>query len=288
MIRVVQTSLLGSIFSNLLLVLGMCFVCGGLKYREQKFNSAGASTFCSLLKLSCLAIIIPSAFTHTMVPKPDPLILVYLSRGTALLLLVVYGLYLVFQLKTHSHLFQDEANTCAGSCDGGDEEEKELLEEPVLSLGFSIGLLSIVTVFVAFCSEYLMDTLEAVTSVAGLNQTFLGMILLPIVGNAAEHVTAITVAMKNKMDLSIGVAVGSSTQIAMFVIPLMVLVGWGLGVDMTLSFDAFETIVLMISVMIVNAIIVDGESNWLEGVMLLFSYFMIAVSFYYYPTSSLS
>eukprot|EP01135_Chromosphaera_perkinsii_P006855 Nk52_evm10s621 gene=Nk52_evmTU10s621 len=268
LIRVVQTSLLGSILSNLLLVLGMCFIAGGYKYKSQTFNSTGASTFCSLLTLACLGVILPSAFNMTVSPHPTHESLLELSHWTAVLLLVVYLFYLFFQLKTHSELFED-----------GEEEE----EEALLSVYTAVGVLLGVTILVAICSEFLVDSIEGVAKTAGLNQAFIGTILLPIVGNAAEHVTAITCATRNKMDLSIGVAVGSSTQIALFVIPVITIIGWAIGADMTLDFHPFETIVLFVSVIITNAIIVDGESNWLEGMMLLIAYFVIAVAFFVYP-----
>ena len=172
MIRVVQTSLLGSILSNLLLVLGMCFVAGGYKYKQQNFNSAGASTFCSLLTLACLGVILPAAFDNAVSPKPTHEAVLAMSHWTAVLLLVVYLFYLFFQLKTHSHLFEDEA-----------EEEEE---EPLLSVYSSVGVLVAVTVLVAICSEFLVDSIEGVAKSAGLNQAFIGTILLPIVGNAGE------------------------------------------------------------------------------------------------------
>ncbi|KAF9373445.1 hypothetical protein CPB97_000533 [Podila verticillata] len=274
-IEVVKASVLGSVLSNLLLVLGFCFVCGGFKYKVQSFNQTAAQTSASLLALSCLSLLIPAAFsaTSSLVTEAD---LDHLSYGTAIVLLVVYVLYLLFQLKTHTHLYSTS----------NDEQE-----EPQLPLWFGVVLLLGITAIVAICAEFLVDSIGGLAESWNLSRTFIGLILLPIVGNAAEHVTAVTVAMKNKMDLAIGVAIGSSMQIALFVTPLLVIVGWilvaagtlGAGHHMNLLFNTFETCVMFVSVLIVNYLIQDGESNWLEGVMLLSTYIIIAIAVFFYP-----
>ncbi|KAF9986618.1 hypothetical protein BGZ75_001608 [Mortierella antarctica] len=272
-IDVVQASVLGSVLSNLLLVLGFCFVCGGFKYSSQTFNQTAAQTSASLLSLSCLSLLIPAAFHATATEVDQTANIQHLSYGTSIVLLIVYILYLVFQLKTHTHLYAT-----------GAEEQ----EEPVLPLWLGIALLVAVTVVVAICAEFLVGSIEGLSTAWNLSPTFIGLILLPIVGNAAEHVTAVSVAMKNKMDLAIGVAIGSSMQIALFVTPLMVIIGWISGHHMTLFFNTFETCVLFVSVLIVNYLIQDGESNWLEGVMLLSTYVIIAIAIYFYPASAVT
>ncbi|KAG0738561.1 hypothetical protein G6F61_011498 [Rhizopus arrhizus] len=146
-----------------------------------------------------------------------------------------------------------------------------------------IKKLLVVTVLVGVCAEFLVSAIEDVTEAWGISETFVGLILLPIVGNAAEHLTAVTCALKNKMDLALGVAVGSSMQIALLVTPLMVIIGWGMNVEMSLYFNIYETAILFIAVIMVNYLIMDGESNWLEGLMLVAIYIVIAISFYYYP-----
>ncbi|OAQ36247.1 calcium/proton exchanger [Linnemannia elongata AG-77] len=267
-IDVVKASIIGSILSNLLLVLGFCFLAGGYKYKSQTFNQTAAQTSASLLALSCMSLLIPAAFIATAsesIAHPD---VKNLSHGTAIVLLVVYVLYLWFQLKTHEHLYATEA-----------EEE----EVPLLPLWLGIILLLGITVLVALCAESLVGSIEGLSTSWDLTHTFIGLILLPIVGNAAEHATAVTVAMKNKMDLAIGVAIGSSMQIALFVSPLMVIIGWGLSKDMDLFFGIFETSVMFISVLIVNYLIQDGESNWLEGIMLLSTYVIVAIAIFYLP-----
>ncbi|KAG1121304.1 hypothetical protein G6F42_012557 [Rhizopus arrhizus] len=144
-------------------------------------------------------------------------------------------------------------------------------------------LLLVITALVGVCAEFLVSAIEDVTEEWGISETFVGLILLPIVGNAAEHLTAVTCALKNKMDLALGVAVGSSMQIALLVTPLMVIIGWGMNVEMSLYFNIYETAILFIAVVMVNYLIMDGESNWLEGLMLVAVYIVIAISFYYYP-----
>ncbi|KAF9186903.1 hypothetical protein BGZ51_001693 [Haplosporangium sp. Z 767] len=267
-IDVVQASVLGSVLSNLLLVLGFCFVCGGFKFQSQTFNQTAAQTSASLLALSCLSLLIPAAFHATASEIDQTSNIKHLSYGTSIVLLVVYILYLIFQLKTHTHLYESE-----------NEEE----EEPVLPLWLAIVLLLVVTVVVAICAEFLVGSIEGLSQSWNISPTFIGLIMLPIVGNAAEHVTAVSVAMKNKMDLAIGVAIGSSMQIALFVTPLMVIIGWIIGQPMTLFFNTFETCVMFVSVLIVNYLIQDGESNWLEGVMLLSTYVIVAIAIYFYP-----
>ena len=169
-----------------------------------------------------------------------------LSHGTAVILLILYILYLLFQLKTHAELFDEEEN---GEAEG---EEKET---PILSPPAAVVALVIVTVLVAVCAEYLVDSIDSIVETAHISKTFIGLILLPIVGNAAEHVTACVVAYKDKMDLAIGVAIGSSMQIALLVTPFLVILGWIIGQDMTLHFETFETVVFFLSVLITNYLI---------------------------------
>jgi len=211
-----------------------------------------------------------------------------LSRGTAIIMLIVYGLFLFFQLKTHTQYYQDKKKEDDLKKEEDkeqdkkkeEEEESEEDERPQLTMAFALIALAVVTVFVAVCSDYLVDSLDEVTQAWGISETFAGMILLPIVGNAAEHLTAVTVAMKNKLDLSIGVAVGSSQQIAMMVVPLLVILGWIMDQPMSLYFDVFETAVLFMTVIVVHSLIMDGESNWFEGAMLLSVYCILGIAFY--------
>ena len=246
--------MLGSILSNILLVLGCCFLAGGIKLKEQHFNSTVASTMSSLMAVSSASLIIPATLyaamksSDTTDTKGNILLL---SRATAIILLILYVLYLFFQLKTHSHLFDEEQNP------EEDEENGEgAQEEPHLLSPWAAGItLVVVTLMVAVCAEFLVDSIDSIVATAHISKTFIGLILLPIVGNAAEHVTAVVVAYKKKMDLAIGVAIGSSMQIALLVTPFLVILGWVIGKEMTLRFQTFETVVFFLSVLITNYLI---------------------------------
>ncbi|KAL8766181.1 MAG: hypothetical protein Q9209_006946 [Squamulea sp. 1 TL-2023] len=283
-IRIVQASMLGSILSNILLVLGCCFLAGGIKHKEQNFNSTVASTMSSLMAVSTASLIIPATLYAAMgSSKPkntkDDNILI-LSHGTSIILLILYALYLFFQLKTHAHLFDEESEPEAGAEGGANGEQSE---GHVLSPWAAGVALVIVTIAVAVCAEYLVDSIDSIVQSAHVSRTFIGLILLPIVGNAAEHVTAVVVATKNKMDLAIGVAIGSSMQIALLVTPFLVILGWIIGQPMTLQFELFETVVFFLAVLVTNYLISDGKSNYLEGAMLFGMYIIIALAFYVYP-----
>ena len=297
LIRLVQTSLLGSVLSNLLLVLGTSFLLGGLRYERQLYNWRGAQVYASMLLLACLALTVPSAYVNAFDAEVNIVDVLDISRVTALIIFCVYLLYLYFQLITHRSVFTDEyddmddAPQSAGEADGsrendGEEADGDEMEEPMLSLTFSLLLLLFITVAISLCSDLLIDSIEPVTRAFHINESFVGIILLPIVGNAAEHATAVSCAIKNKLDLSIGVAVGSSTQIALFVIPFVTLLGWWLDEPMTLNFSEFEMIVLVMSVLIVNFLVKDGESNWLLGCMLVASYTILATAFWFCPVGA--
>ncbi|CDS03808.1 hypothetical protein LRAMOSA06763 [Lichtheimia ramosa] len=269
LIRVVQASILGSILSNILLVLGFCFLLGGATRSEQTFNNIAAQTSSSLLALTVLSLLVPAAFAAS---TPDDKVkegILALSHGTAIVLLIIYILFLFFQLRTHAGIFEDEA----------DEEEI-----PHTTLVFSVILLLGIAALVSLHADFLVGAIEGVVEQWHINETFVGIILLPLVGNAAEHVSSVTFAMKNKMNLCIGIALSSSLQIGLLVTPVLVLVGWAIGQPMTLFFENFETVVLFASVLIVNYLIQDARSNWLEGALLLCAYAIIGLAFYFHPT----
>ncbi|CAO3667108.1 unnamed protein product [Rhizopus stolonifer] len=306
LVIVVQASMLGSILSNSLLVLGMCFICGGYKYKEQAFNVTAAQTSASLLFTSVVSLLLPAAFygstMSTETHDTERTDILDISRGTAIILLIIYFAYLFFQLKTHKNLFLQapmEAMKIERSVSANElwntnknqddsEEQTQLVEEelPLMSCWMAIVTLLIITVIVAICGEFLVSAIESVVEVWGISETFVGLILLPIVANASEHVTAVTVAWKNKMDLALGVSVGSSMQIALLVTPIMVIIGWGMNVDMSLFFNMYETAVLFASVVMVNYLIMGGKSNWFGGFMLCSVYVIIALSFFYYPDAA--
>ncbi|KAI9838372.1 MAG: hypothetical protein M1819_005640 [Sarea resinae] len=301
-IRIVQSSMLGSILSNMLLVLGCCFFFGGRVYHEQKFNTTVASTMSSLMAVASVSLIIPATLYAVLRGSDDAVLqnILIVSHGTAIILLILYVLYLVFQLRTHSDLFDDvvkeeedaqraeegvaNAPPTPGADENANDPDKEE-EEHILTPWAAGVALVVVTVLVAVCAEYLVDSIDTIVQTAHISKTFIGLILIPIVGNAAEHVTAVVVAMKDKMDLAIGVAIGSSMQIALFLTPFLVILGWIIGQPMTLHFQTFETVVFFLSVLVVNYLIQDGKSNYLEGAMLLGTYIIIAIAFYVYPDS---
>ncbi|KAF8920266.1 Sodium/calcium exchanger protein-domain-containing protein [Mucidula mucida] len=316
-LQIVQSSLVGSILSNLLLVLGMCFFAGGIKYQEQGFGLVATQLNSSLLTISVIAVLLPAAFHFSVDNDPDndeTSDILHVSHGVAIILLFIYLSYLVFQLFSHSVLYSDKGEyvmkstqyekqfrnplSRKGKTDGStvhdepdfepsstqthieDEDEEEV---PQLSVGMTIGLLVVVTVLVAVTAEWLVDSIDGMTDKGGISKEFVGVILLPIVGNAAEHVTAVAVSVKDKLTLSLGVAVGSSIQIALFVIPFIVTLAWIMGKPLTLLFDPYESVALFLAVLTVNYVVQDGKSNWLEGMILMCLYVILGVTFWFYP-----
>ncbi|KAI6109668.1 calcium proton exchanger [Pisolithus sp. B1] len=282
-LRLVQTSMLGSILSNILLVLGCSFLAGGFYYSEGSFNLTGAQASASLMTLSCITLVIPAAYASTTrsglpelpcdIPDdkggcPSPGLLA-ISRGTAVLLLFVYCAYLVFQLYTHPQFFRLSLP---------DEDEEETSSH--MNMMAAASSLLLVTIATAFCAEYLVASIEETAQRYHIPKAFIGVILLPIVGNAAEHVTSVWMALKNKYELTISICVGSSIQISALVIPLLVIVGWIVGQPLTLHFENFETIVLFVSVLLVSLLIMDGKTNYMEGLMLTTLYLVIALAFW--------
>ncbi|KKZ63587.1 calcium/proton exchanger [[Emmonsia] crescens] len=292
-IRVVQASMLGSILSNILLVLGCCFLVGGLRHHEQTFNSTVASTMSSLMAVASASLIIPATLYAALAnSKADTHgNILILSHGTAIILLILYVMYLYFQLRSHTDLFESGGaengnnGTVSRNGEGGEvaAEDEEEEEERILNPWAAGIALCIVTIAVSICADSLVGSIDSIVEATHISKTFIGLILIPIVGNAAEHVTAIVVAYKNKMDLAIGVAIGSSLQIALFVTPFLVILGWIMGRDMTLHFHLFETVTFFLSQLVVTLLIQDGKSNYLEGGLCLGMYLIIALAFYVYP-----
>lgn len=281
LIEVVKASITGSIISNLLLVMGFSMLLGGLRYKEQEFQSVIARMNASSMNLAVIAILLPTAMNFTS-SGISAKVLQNLSIAVAAVLILVYCLSLLFSMKTHTYLYD------AGLAGMEPEElaEANLAEDGTggkVNLGKWVTILLAATVVVAVESELLVETLEVATTRLGLTELFTGVILLPIVGNAAEHATAVTVAMKNKMDLSVSVAVGSSLQIALFVAPVLVLAGWLMGQPMDLNFNPFELVAVAVAVLIANSISSDGQSNWLEGTLLLAAYAVLGLAFYFHP-----
>lgn len=332
-LTIVQSSLVGSILSNLLLVLGMCFFAGGMRFSEQGFGQSAVQLNSSLLTISVIAVLLPGAFHMALQGQPayselsTDYNILKTSHGVAIILLFIYGSYLVFQLFSHKALYHSSGpdiqqskgyegenpwlrlrlyrrknaklaqspplacnDEVAPAEDSDLEHASASMEdtevEPDMSVPVSLGLLVVVTVLVAVTAEFLVDSINGLTASGAIGKEFVAVILLPIVGNAAEHVTAVTVSVKDKLTLSLGVAVGSSIQIALFVIPFIVTLAWIMGKQLTLLFDPLESIVLFLSVITVNYVVQDGKSNWLEGMILMCLYLIVAVTFWFYPGTS--
>ncbi len=292
--------MLGSILSNLLLVMGMCFLLGGIfnmrdvsgHGTEQTFTSATAQTTCSLMAISSASMILPAALYGVLdraddVEKEQSILL--LSRGTAIILLLLYILFLYFQLHTHKNMFDPEREGAESAVSGSTTEDGHGSEDEEGGVGVWSGaaVLVVVTIIVSVCADYLVGSIDEIAKTGKISKTFIGLILIPIVGNAAEHVTACVVAVKNNMDLAMGVAIGSSIQIALLVTPFLVILGWIIGQPMTLRFETckeesfhstlasklatntgtVETVAFALSVLVVTYTVQDGKSNYLEGAM---------------------
>ncbi|KAF0693757.1 Aste57867_15331 [Aphanomyces stellatus] len=268
-VDLVQSSLIGSMLSNLLLVLGMCFLAGYFGGQKvSKFSGDGASINMSLLFVGSFAMLVPSYYLNSLKDENPTAVashhaaVLNLSHISAIFLILTYIQLMVFQLVTNR----------------ADETQKEDHELPELSFTSSIVILLLATGTVAVFSEFLVASIDGFTVSANIPKAFVGLILLPIVGNAVEHITALRVAYKDNMELAMGVAVGSATQIALFVTPVAVIAGWIMGQPMTLAFNSFEAMTYIFSTLIVYVVAVDGKSNWLEGSILVTMYCLIGLA----------
>ena len=268
MVNLVQASLIGSILGNLLLVMGLAFVWGGIHYTEQKFSETQVSSNGSLMLLAMIVLIIPAVFNSTVEGSEGEEGVANLSHIAAIVLLGLYGLFLYFQFRSHVDLFATETHHH---------------EEPEMSQRDAVILLVVATVLVSWMAEVLVHSVEYAADDMGLPHLFIGVILLPLFGNAAEHFTAVTVAGKDKMDLSFAISMGSSTQIAVFVAPLMIIISWVMGVPLTFEFGMLETVSAFLAVLIVNVLASDGKSNWLDGALLLGTYVVLGAAFLFHP-----
>jgi Ca2+:H+ antiporter len=312
LIDVVKASIVGSVISNLLLVMGLSMLLGGLKYKEQTFQPLIARVNASTMNLAIIAILVPTTVGLTA-DTIQSSTLQTLSDAVAVVLIVVYGLSLLFSMKTHSYLLDvglvdlDRADAPSANAALNEDVHRPTPQEAPKTaqgpsstepdavgstdhpkkqrLGFWVGVLLAATVAVAVESELLVDSLEVATQQLGLTELFTGVILLPLFGNAAEHASAISVAVKNKMDLSVSVAMGSSLQIALFVAPVLVLAGWYLQQPMDLNFGDLELVAVAVAVLIANSISGDGRSNWLEGVLLIAAYAILGLAFFFFPVT---
>jgi len=268
---VVKASLTGSIIGNILLVFGASALAGGLRYKVQRFNATAASAQAILLTLAAIGLIMPAAFHHLRSPGSSSLER-SLGLDISIVLLLAYAAHLVFSVHTHKALFLGKP------VQSGDEED------PPWSLRKSLLILAAATALIAWMSEILVGSIQQAAAAFGMTEIFVGVIVVAIIGNAAEHSTAIIVALKDRMELSFGIAVGSSLQIALFVAPVLVILSHFIGPHpMDLAFTPAEVLAIFVSVLITGQVAADGETNWLEGAQLLAVYLILAMVFYFLP-----
>jgi Ca2+:H+ antiporter len=267
--EIVKASLTGSIIGNILMVLGLAMLLGGWKRKELVFNRLAAESGSSMMVLAVVSLVIPAIYAQVTAHE-RPQSVESISLDISFILILTYAASLVFSLKTHKRLFASEA-----------EEVVEELPGRPWSVGASLGVLLGAAVLVALVSELLVHAVDAAGHALGLGKVFMGVVVVALVGNAAEHSTAIVVAMKGKMDLALGIAMGSSMQIALFVAPALVIAGHLMGTPLGLEFTVLEVVAVMLSVGAVTLLIHDGKTNWFEGLQLLAIYAILAVAFYF-------
>lgn len=265
LVELVKASITGSILGNLLLILGLSLVAGGTRKETLTFNRTAVGMSAGMLALAVVGLVFPALF-HSLHPVGSEATELLMAEGVAVILLATYGASLLFSLKTHKRLF------------GGEPHPLDAEPWPV---GKAVGVLAIATVGVALESEVLVHAVEAVTTTLGWSETFLGLIIIPVIGNAAEHATAIVVARKGQTDLALQIALGSSTQVALLIAPLLVFIGLALGKPMNLAFSTFEVVAVALSTIVVTIAVQDGESNWFEGIQLLAVYLMVAIAAFF-------
>ena len=265
---VVKASLTGSIIGNMLLVLGLAMLLGGWKHKELRFSAAAAESGSSVMFLAVVGLVTPAIYAHIS-KHEHPGRMESLSLDISAILILTYAASLIFSLRSHRHLFRPEV------------EPVEDHHGPQWSLRRSIATLVVAAVLIAVVAEFLVGAVEAAGAALGLSDVFMGVVVLALVGNAAENSTAIQMAMRNQMDLSLAIAVGSSTQIAIFVAPVLVFAGHLLGTPLGLEFSVLEVAAVMLSVLTMSLLIRDGRTNWFEGLQLLAVYAILAMAFYF-------
>lgn len=271
LVDVVKASITGTVIANLLLALGAGMLLGGCKHSEQEFKPRVARINASSLTLALVVLLTPASIHYTSTGL-HPLTIEHFSLVASALLLGFYVLSLLFSMKTHRHLYELSLN---GENGHGCEDCPGMAGQVWLLLGASVVLV--------FVSEVLVASLEAAIKTLGLTQLFTGVILIPLFGGVVEYIAVVSFARKDKMDLAVSVAMGSSLQIAMFVAPVLVFAGFLMGRPMNLEFESFELMAVAMAVVVTNSISTDGRSNWLEGVLLLVAYGVVAAAFYFHP-----
>lgn len=278
MLDIVRASIIGAIIANLLLALGVAFLLGGLKHRDQQFNPGAARIYSSMMLLAAISLIVPSAFERYFAGAEHLPAVRGLNTAMAVLLLVTYGLYLLFMLRTHPQLFKSEKGSGSGHGHG---------EGPTWSVARAVGTLVGASALAAWMSEILVGAAEGTGTALGMSQMFIGMVVVAVVGGAAESLSAIAAGRKNKLDLTMGIAMGSSIQIALFVAPALVLLSYVIAPEpLQLAFNRAEVGALFLAVLIGTVISGDGRGNWYKGVQLIVVYTAIAMMFYFVPNAA--
>jgi Ca2+:H+ antiporter len=279
LLDMVRASLIGAILANILLALGVAFLLGGLRYRSQDYNPAAARVYSSMMLIAVVSLAVPSAFSRFFAPEETIRQETLLNVGLAIVLLFAYALYLVFMLKTHPGTFAAE---------GGGQEDEEA-GHARWSVPRAVGSLVGASLLAAWMSEILVGAAEGTGIALGMTTVFIGIVFVAIVGGAAESGSAIVMARKNRMDMTIGIALGSSIQIALFVAPVLVLASYFIAPQpLELSFGRAEVGALMMAVLIGAVVSGDGHSNWYKGVQLITVYMIIALMFYFLPEAARS
>ena len=273
MVGLVKASITGSILGNLLLVLGAAQLAGGLRHKVQRFSVALAGLSISLLVVAVVGLVIPAVFLNTH-PDPSHELTRRVSVGVAALLIIGYALSLVYSMGTHRSVFGEGADV-ANEAHAGEHT-------PRWSPGRSMMILLGSAGAIGWLSEILVGSTQEAIRGIGLSELFVGIIVVPIIGNAAEHSSAVIMAMRNRMDLAVSIAIGSSAQVSLLIAPVLVFVGLALGKPMDLAFSPFEVVSVALAVGVASSVVRDAESNWLEGAFLLLVYGMLGVAFYYF------
>ncbi len=278
LLNVVKASITGSILGNLLLVLGASLLAGGLKNGVQKFDRSSVSVMMTTMTIAIIGLVVPTLFGNA-IERVNHASVEYLSIGVAVALIASYIVSMIFTFRQPPHQ--------ADAAEAEDSPARQgarpgLLHNVRIALGVLLGSV----VLLALLSEILVGAVEPLIKAQGLSELFVGVIIVPIIGNAAEHLVALEMALKNRMELSLGIAIGSSLQIAVFVAPLLVFIALLFGQQLTLVFNEFELAALLAAVIITALISLDGESNWLEGVQLLIVYLILAIAFFFLPNGA--
>ncbi|KAF2763089.1 hypothetical protein EJ05DRAFT_447535 [Pseudovirgaria hyperparasitica] len=280
-VQVIRAAILGSLLANLLLCLGLCFIAGGIKRDEQTFHEAISEVGTGLMLVAAMGLIIPSVYANTLV-QAEPLFrneALSISRAIAIMFLVAYGVYLVFQTHTHHGLYDDilEADELKDT-----DRHRDLAKQKLTFTEALIGI-AIAIACVALIAVALIDQIHYLVVDRGISDAFVGLILIPLVEKAAEHLTAVDEAWDNQANFALAHVLGASIQTALLNTPLVIIVGWGLNKGMDLNFEIFDTVVLILAVLVVGNFLRDGKSNYLEGTLCVIVYIIIAICAFYYP-----